>query len=424
MKPLPAILLDCDIRAMEGIIAPLGRRGIPIIGLSTKHDCPAFHSRYLRRRVTSPAAADEEAFISFLSRLEDRGVLYPSDDLTTVVLARQQRRLEGVGFRLNVPPEEVLQVGFDKWRCHQESERLGIPVPATRLIEGPDALEEAAATVGYPLIIKGTTLAGGVYRRVQEPAGLRQALGWMCRVVDDPVNRGRRARLIVQEWLDYEMEDIWSVETVYRKDGRPVGFFSVRTIRTVVFPDGTYGSRVYAGESVDNPVFEAITERLLTRLGWRGFAKVDWVYSRRNDRYYLTEINPRLPGFSALPWKARFDMAYYYYADLMGLPIDPPRPRHVFYFELLRYPGDLSSALSTIVRGQYSVGQLLRSYARAITGRKPVAIDYLDWRDLGMTLANLRSIVWTLLAELRELLVPGATLCRGLASACRRRFQK
>jgi predicted ATP-grasp superfamily ATP-dependent carboligase len=401
MSLAPAILLDADIRAVEGIIAPLGRRGIPLVALSTRRDCAAFHSRYVTRRVKVPPAADEGALVAALLELGERGIIFPSDDVSARLLARHRETLAAAGHRLGIPSEESLERGFDKWECSELAAALDIPTPATRLLgEGEDPGPVAAA-VGYPLVVKGTTLAGGAYVRVAGPDELQAAVMRMREIAARPENQARRPRLIVQAWLDCAMEDIWCVETLYRTDKRPAGFLSLRKIRTNVNRDGTFGSRMYAGESMPNPELEALAERLLTDLDWRGFAHLDWIRSRVDGRYHLTEINPRLPGFSTVLAKSGFDIASLYYADLEGLPAQEPKPRRTLYFECLRYPGDLSSAAATIARGQYSVWKLIKSYARVLRGTHRVAVDFLSWRDPVMTLAVLLGIARTIISEVR-----------------------
>ena len=212
-----------------------------------------------------------------------------------------------------------------------------------------------------------------------------------------PENQARRPRIVLQAWIDCAVDDIWCVETLYRRGGRPVGFLSLRKVRTNVNRDGTFGSRMYAGEAVSNPPLEALAEELLTHLGWQGFAHLDWMRSPADGRFYLTEINPRLPGFSTVLAKAGFDLAWLYYADLEGLPVEPARPRRTLYFEPFRYPGDLSSAAATIARGQYSAWAFFASYARMLRGAHRVALEFFSWRDPGMTLAVMLGMARTVL---------------------------
>jgi predicted ATP-grasp superfamily ATP-dependent carboligase len=401
MSLAPAILLDADIRAIEGIVTPLGRRGIPLVALSRRSDCPAFHSRYVSRRVRRAPLDHEVGLVSTLLGLPERGVIFPSDDVSARLLARNRDVLAAAGHRLGISSGDTLERGFDKWECAQFAAELGIPTPATRLLDDLADPHAVAAAIGYPLVVKATTLAGGAYVRVAGPDNLVDAVSRMRELVSLPENQPRRPRILLQAWIDCGMDDIWCVETLYRRDKRPVGFLSLRKVRTNVNRDGTFGSRMYAGETVANPALETAAERLLTHLGWQGFAHLDWMRSRVDGRFYLTEINPRLPGFSTVLAKSDFDIAWLYYADLEGLPREMPRPRPTLYFEPLRYPGDLSSAVATIARSQYSAWTLLASYARVLRGSHRVAIDFFSWRDPAMTLAVILGIARTLVGELR-----------------------
>ncbi|HKZ05056.1 MAG TPA: hypothetical protein VJU81_06250 [Methylomirabilota bacterium] len=399
MSLAPAILLDADIRAIEGIVEPLGRRGVPLVAMSTRPDCPVFYSRYVTRRVRVPGPFDEKARVDALLRLPERGVVFPSDDVSARTLARHRDVLVSEGHRLGISSPESLESGFDKWKCYETAMRLGIPMPTTRLIPDGEDPEPIARAVGYPLVIKGSTLAGGAYARVTDLAGLTGAMSRVREIAGRPENQSRRSRIIAQTWIDCAMDDLWCVETLYRRDKRPAGFLTLRKIRTNVNRDGSFGSRMYAGEVAPHAQLEAMTERLLTHLDWRGFAHLDWMRSSRDGRFYLTEINPRLPGFSSVLAKSGFDLAYLYYADLEGLPAPEPKPRRTLYLETLRYPGDLSSAAITIARGQYPVGALLKSYLRAVVWPPRVAVEFLSWRDPGMTLAVLKRDVRTILGE-------------------------
>lgn len=255
----------------------------------------------------------------------------------------------------------------------------------------------------YPFIIKATTLAGGNYVKISKPCEVMAAYEKMSELISRPENIPLQPRLLAQEWLEYEMEDIWCVEAYYDQKGKARGFFPIKKARTVIYKDGTYGSRLYAGESMANDILTESTRRLLDSLEWKGLAHLDWVYCRDKGQYYLTEINPRLPGFSFFPSQAGFEMGYYYYADLTGQPFECHHTDNTLYFETLRYPGDLSSAMAACFRKQYSFLKLCKSYARIFTEKKSVVMDYFNSRDIKMTVCNLLLIIKTICAELRKM---------------------
>jgi hypothetical protein len=95
-------------------------------------------------------------------------------------------------------------------------------------------------------------------------------------------------------------------------------------------------------------------------------------------------------------------MAYYYYADLTGGAIVCGKVKPFLYFESIRYPGDISSTLSAIFRRQYSWKKLIKSYARIFTEGKPTIIDFFNTSDTRMTIANIISIMRTLVKEMKQ----------------------
>jgi hypothetical protein len=95
-------------------------------------------------------------------------------------------------------------------------------------------------------------------------------------------------------------------------------------------------------------------------------------------------------------------MAYYYYTDLTGGTVVYDEVKPVLYFESIRYPGDISSTISAIFRRQYSWKKLIKSYARIFTEGKPTVIDFFNISDIRMTMANIVSIMRTMVKELKE----------------------
>jgi len=144
-----------------------------------------------------------------------------------------------------------------------------------------------------------------------------------------------------------------------------LGFFPIRKIRTSFGQNGNFARRLYAGEYVESPPLVDLSCKLLSNVKWRGFAHLDCIYVEGEKKFYLTEVNPRLPGFSYYPSQAGYDMAYYYYADLVGLQYTHPcsYPKSI-YFETFRYPGDISDGIYNIIKGNLAVGPFLRSYLR------------------------------------------------------------
>jgi len=388
MRSINAILPNCNVRAMEGILSTLGVKGIPIVGLSSVPRCNAFHSQHLCAKMISPPSTQENEFIDYLIREVPRGVLFTSDDQTTLLFSKNSPLLKANGFRLNVPEFDNLRTGFDKWRCYLKAVSLGIPCAFTHKIETHADLDHVKTNMPYPFILKATTLAGGNYFKVHQNSEVDDAYQGILQTIARQQGTVLNPEIIAQDWLEYDMEDIWCLEAYYDKLGNARGFMPIRKIRTEIKRDGTYGSRLYAGVSGENAELTSLSRKLLDSLHWKGFAHLDWIYSKKRNKYYLTEINPRLPGFSFFPSHAGFDMASYYYFDLTNEDFVIPPLKQTLYFEPLRYPGDISGTLSAILRRQYSLKKLISTYCRAIIGKSSVVMDFFDIKEPRMTVIN------------------------------------
>ncbi len=379
----PVIVLDSDLRSQSGIIHTFGRKGIPIIALSSKGDCPAFHSRYVTTKIISPSLDNgEEKFINFLLRLPHRGVLIYSNDPCAVVISKYQQQLKDAGYLINISDTIFLEERFDKWECYKLSVSLGIPMAKTLLVENINDIYTAWDEFQKPVILKGTTLAGGMYYKFSHKEEISSCWEKINKILRHQSYRSRRSRIILQEWHQYPMTDNWSCETVYDQNSKAAGFFTIQRIRCSLNDDGTYSSRLFAGHHVPCPELVEKTKKILSKMKWKGLAHVEYFYVPDKNTFMLTEVNPRLPGYSYYPSTAGFDLAYYYYADLVGIPYTPPTtfPKSI-YFETFHYPGDLNMGVLHMLKGNIAPLPFLASYLQLLVPRKKKIVDPIRLDD-------------------------------------------
>ena len=383
-KELPVIILDCDFRSQSGIIQTFGRKNIPVIALSSKKDCPAFHSRYVTEKIISPSLDDgEEHFIDFLLKLPHKGVLVYSNDPCAVAIAQHQQRLRDAGYFLNISDSVTLENTFDKWECYKLAASIGIPMAKTQLIESIEDIYNAWDQFEKPVILKGTTLAGGMYHKLSTRDEIPLCWAKINKTVNHQAYASRKSRVILQEWQQYPMTDNWSCETVYDQESVAAGFFTIQRIRCSLNDDGTYSSRLFAGHHVPCPELIEMTQKILSKMHWKGFAHVEYFYVPDKNTFMLTEVNPRLPGYSYYPSTAGFDLAYYYYAALTGTSFKKPITfSPSIYFETFHYPGDFTSGIIHILKGNISLFPFLASYFQLLLPGKQKIVDPIRHDDL------------------------------------------
>lgn len=387
-NPIPIILLDCDVRAIEGVIYSFGKRNIPTVAISAKDKPPAFSSRYLRCAYQSPPVADEQAYLDFLLNLPNQGVLLYSDDASASFVSQHLDTLRNAGFLINIAEASNFARGFDKAQLAAAALEANVPVIPTVEVKSLEDFTHAWQTLDKPIILKATKLAGGKFLVVRQENELENAYQTMNALIHDPAYAHMRSGLIAQEFIHYHYNQIYCCEAFYTTQSEATDFMSIHKIRPNINRDGTAGGRLFAGETIQDEALEQYTQTILDHLHWKGLAHLDWIYSQKYQQYLLCEINPRLPGFSNFLTKVGFEMAYNYYADLCNLPLQPYQYRPALYFEALRMPGDVTTGVYAILKGYLSAWSFVTSYLRLLTFRYQVCLDIWYRSDPAFTLKS------------------------------------
>jgi len=387
-RHIPVILLDCHLRAAEGVIASFGERDIPVVGLSSRPNPPAFYSRYVKQKFLTPPVVQEANYLDFLENLPVKGVLLYADDTSAAFVVKHADALREAGFLLNAASPEVFERGFDKGKLAKAAQQAEVPVIPTADVRSVEDLRQAWKMLDHPIILKATRLAGGKFIVINHESDLDKAYQKMHELVHSEAHVHMHSELIAQEFIHYDYDEIYCCESYYTTASKHSGFLSIHKIRPNINRDGTAGGRLFAGETIQDERLELYSQRVLDQLGWKGLAHMDWIYSRKYEDYLLCEINPRLPGFSNLLTKTGFDMAYNYYADLCGLPLQPYHYQRALYFEALRMPGDITTGIYAIMKGYLDWKPFVNSYRHLFKRDQDICLDIFYGSDLAFTAAS------------------------------------
>ena len=309
------LVTDAGRGSAVAFIRSLGRRGWTVTAADSHPHSPGFRSRYTTHRLLHPRPSDRpDAVIDALRAAVKRtgvDLVIPITDEIGLPLADARSSLEGLT-TLALPAPEGLAVTHDKGSTVALAERLGVPVPQTRLVASADEAIAAGADLGYPVVIKPVssrqfmpdgTIGSYAVRYAMDPDDLRRGLSGpdACPV-------------LLQHWLP---GDGIGVELLM-DHGRPLAAFQHRRLREVPPTGGASSLR----ESVDlDPDLYGHAVRMLSELDWTGLAMVE--FRRGPDGTgYLMEINGRVWG--SLPLAVRSGMDFpRRYADLL---LDGPPP--------------------------------------------------------------------------------------------------
>ena len=308
--------LACILGDMD-LVRSLGLAGIRCI-VVTRRGNPAAFTRFARQVVylddTGSEGRELDALLAVGRGQAVQPVLFYEDDAQLLMISRNRAALAEV-FRFVIAAPDLIEDLVDKGRFAALSRRLGLPVPATQVVE--PVSEPPIADFSWPAIVKPI-------RRTllwDEVAGTHKAL----RVDDAAALRALWPRLaksggryLVQEDVPGPESRIESYHVYVDGTGAVAAEFTGRKIRTNPVACG----HSCALELTDAADVVALGRDLVGRMDLRGVAKFD--FKRAPDgRLFLLEVNPRFTLWHHLGAVAGVNIPAVVFADMAGTARPP-----------------------------------------------------------------------------------------------------
>lgn len=290
------LVLDAHSDAAVSCVQSLGRSGDYEVHLAGRaRELIAFASRYPAERYVYPdPQGDKKAFQAWMRALdaaEQFDYVLPVTDSTIYPL--MELGDEELRARLLLPSAEAFPLAFHKEQTMELAERLGVPIPKTRVVQD---INEAAAFERFPVYIKparskvwqdghGQNLAPKLVRSEEE--FLRHLRRFL-----------RYGPVLVQEYFHGRGVGV----EVLCDQGEVVLAFAHRRVHEFPLTGGRSTYRVSI--PVPEELLDA-SKRLLRELGWHGVAMIE--FKQDGTHYCLMEINGRFWGSLPLAVRAGVD---------------------------------------------------------------------------------------------------------------------
>lgn len=346
--PRACVLGDVDL------VAALGLAGVRCAVVTPAHD-PARFSRHTDRWIPwidhwHRAEELVERLLAFAAEADQPPVLYFQTDGDLLVVSRYREAL-GAAFRFVVAERQLVEDVVDKARFAALARRLGLPTPATVVLDPGEAPHRRLADLRFPVVVKPWTRDGlariGVASKALRVDSAAQV---------DPVWRScglakQGVGVVVQELVAGPESAIESYHAYVGTDAAVVAEFTGVKVRT---HPREFGHSTVVATSDAQDVRTAGRD-VVRRLGLTGVVKLD--YKRCPDgRLLLLEVNPRFTLWQHVGAVAGVNLAALVHADLVGAPRptgDRARPGVVWC--------DPVRDLRGVMAGQLGLGQWLRT---------------------------------------------------------------
>ncbi len=338
-----AVVVGGDYQGL-GIVRSLGRQGIPVCVIDDERSI-ARYSRYTTAAIRVNDLRDENRTVEALVDLGRRRnlhnwVLFPTRDETVVALARHKALLSE-WFLVPTPDWNTVRWAWDKRNTYTLAQELDVPTPKTWHFDDFRELEQIDCD--FPIAIKPAIKEHFIYATKAKAwrADSRAELRSLCERAATLIPP---SEILVQELIPGDGCQQFAY-CAFFKNGRAVGSMVVRRRRQHPPEFGRASTFV---ETVELPILETLSERLLKAIDYYGLVEVEYKLDPRDGQYKLLDINARTWGYHTLGPRAGVDFPYLLFADQLGLPLEGSRAQvGVSWIRLLT---DLPTGLAEIFR--------------------------------------------------------------------------
>ncbi len=324
---LPPVIILNMFHSGLAIARDLRNSGIRVLGLTANKLSPGSYTRLCEIRVAPDSQNEPEKLFEYLLSIaaEFKGaVIFPTRD-GDVAFLDQYRDTLSTHFHLPIPSQECLNKVVAKDTLAEIAESVGVPVPRTMTVRGPEDVASVSERVGFPCVVKPISALdwrkGGNWNEV----GCRKA--FLVASVDE--FRSEYAKIgqvtpevLVQEWIPGNTSKIGILGGYVGEDAELLAFFTARKL--VQSPDDFGTGCIVKSEPIDG-LFE-LSARVFKAVGYRGLAEVEFKWDDRDNLYKLIEINTRHWDQHELSSASGINLSRIAYQDAIG---DPPKLTYV-----------------------------------------------------------------------------------------------
>jgi D-aspartate ligase len=336
----------------------LGRRGIPTLMLESDR-LLGIYTRFGKVAILPPVETHAREWVELLehigAHLPIPGVLFPTSDAHTLLIARHRATLERF-FRFLTPGLEILEQLINKRSQYPAAAAAGVPMPAVHFPESIHDVHRLAGAIPYPCILKPYDSHAARKKMEMKKVLLVHSAAELMSEYERIT--GRNVPLMIQEIVPGRDSDLFGYLAFWDQDGNERAWLTKRKLRQ--FPPGFGDGSLQ--ETVEAPLVAELSRRLLRKFRYRGFVGVEFKLDARDQTYRLIEINPRTVSGNQLAISAGIDFPWIGYRYLTGAESDSePKPHARPGIKYINEEWDFQAYLALRRTGELTFWRWLRS---------------------------------------------------------------
>lgn len=307
------------------IVRSLGRRGIPVVLITTAARDAVIDSRYVKHVEYCPFLHDSEEglrdfVIECAKKYSGEKVLMPAVDEMSYFVGKFYDALSPY-FKIPAPNWTAVSRINNKRFQYEAADKLGIPIPETYYAETVEAVKELSSTISnYPYVIKPNVSFEWKLKAAQSKVQGKKGV-----LVTDAADLMEKAEQIfvpgqefmIQEVIGGRDERLVTCLGFYEEDSTPNSWFIRKKFRQCPIDFG-YCTMT---ESCHNDTVYEQTKNLLAEMSYYGIAGVEWKLDPKTDTYKLIEINARPVNTTGCAVASGVDLPSIAYFYAIGKPL-------------------------------------------------------------------------------------------------------
>lgn len=358
----PVVMLGANFYTALGAIRSLGRQGVPVYALDYYFPSAyALSSRYVTKKVLCPDInRDEQGLAEFLigmgRQFAEKPVLMATADSYALLISRYAEELRQY-YRFPDMPPGLLEKIIDKKGLSKLAAQYGLNTPLTFSVSRGTDLENIAAKIAYPCIIK-PALSHKFVRLFRQKCLYAASREELLKTLDRACSGG--LEVMVQEVIPGFDDCMYVFDAYIDSSGRATHTFTGQKLRQ--FPIN-FGSSTLTHQFYD-PALVELGLDCMNRLGYRGYGEIEYKKDPRSGNYFLIEINARLSTLNVLFDSCGVEFTYAMYRDLLGDPLPPFHLEEHRPWVFWHAYEDLISTAAYLKKGQLTIGQILKPWLK------------------------------------------------------------
>jgi predicted ATP-grasp superfamily ATP-dependent carboligase len=275
------LLTDSDYKHTLGIVRSLGRLGHTIDLVGNKISLSGF-SKYSNSISYSQDKFNEENILDFFEFLSKSkyDLIIPIGAKSVELISKYRIQISRFT-NVFVPDFNTIETCLNKDKTYFFLGDKDINLPTTWSFSDLDQLKASLSEIRFPVVLKSKneinkTEAIYIYDSVQL---LRSASSFYISHSDFP---------LIQEYIEGEAYGFFA----FYLNGKCQSYFMHRRVRE--YP-ASGGSSTCAESIFDDELFDQ-GSRILNLLNWHGIAMVEFKKSKKDNKFYLIEVNPKFWG--------------------------------------------------------------------------------------------------------------------------------